>query len=195
IKDNIRSQIKILEVQRLNRRMTINHETTYIPSRTLCIKFAGQQLPSDITLFNAKYTVEPYVPKIRICYLCYRVGHIGKDCKNSKSRCLYCGQEHDKSIDCEHRSLPSRCINCGGEHLATSFDCPVIRNHKEVINLAAYENISHVEAKRIITANNNPASSSITINPRNFPCYFRNFQQLPAVSAQGYSRFFQIQYI
>ncbi|KYN17309.1 hypothetical protein ALC57_10405, partial [Trachymyrmex cornetzi] len=90
IKGHIRSSIKILDIQRLNRRMTINHQVSYIPSRTLCVKFTGQQLPKEIVLFNAKYT-EPYIPKTRICYVCYRVGHIGKDCKNCKPRCLYCG--------------------------------------------------------------------------------------------------------
>lgn len=59
IKDNIRSSARILEVQRLNRLMTINNQVSYIPSRTLCIKFAGQSLPREISLFNAKYIVEP----------------------------------------------------------------------------------------------------------------------------------------
>ncbi|KYN29439.1 hypothetical protein ALC57_01106 [Trachymyrmex cornetzi] len=156
--------------------MTINSQVSYIPSRTLCIKFAGQSLPREISLFNAMYTVEPYVPKARICYVCYRAGHIGKDCKSSKPRCLYCGTDHDRSTDCESRSLPNKCINFGGEHLATLSDCPVIQKHKEIINLAAYENIPHVEAKRIIAANNFNRSS-IYINPHNFPYISNKLQQ------------------
>jgi len=44
------SPFKVIEVKRLNRRMKINGETKYIPSRTVCLKFAGQTLPKYIFL-------------------------------------------------------------------------------------------------------------------------------------------------
>ncbi|KYN27678.1 hypothetical protein ALC57_02215 [Trachymyrmex cornetzi] len=166
IKENIRTNVKIIDIQRLNRRTIINNQPTYTPSRTLCIKFAGQSLPKEIVLFNALYPVEPYIPKVRICYVCYRVGHIGKDCKNTKPRCLYCGLEHGSTVVCANKDLPHTCINCEGEHLATSFDCPVIRKYKEVLNLAAYENIPQVEARKIINANNGYSTKR---DLRNFP--------------------------
>ncbi|EGI68857.1 hypothetical protein G5I_02435 [Acromyrmex echinatior] len=83
IKENIRSPAKILDMQRLNRRMIINNQATYIPSRTLCIKFAGQSLPSEIVLFNALYTIEPYIPKVR---------------------------EHDGADECSSKGLPHSLI-------------------------------------------------------------------------------------
>jgi len=50
IKESISSPIKILELHRLNRRTKLDNETSYVPSRTVCIKFAGQVLPLSIFL-------------------------------------------------------------------------------------------------------------------------------------------------
>ncbi|KYN29342.1 hypothetical protein ALC57_01223 [Trachymyrmex cornetzi] len=95
-----------------------------------------------------------------------KVKLIRLNCKSTKPRCLYCGQEHGSTVVCANKDLPHTCINCEGEHLATSFDCPVIRRYKEVLNLAAYENIPQVEARKIVNANNGyPAKSDL----RNFP--------------------------
>ncbi|KYN06615.1 hypothetical protein ALC62_02433 [Cyphomyrmex costatus] len=169
IKNNIKSSAKILDIQRLNRRVTTEGQTNYLPSRTICVKFAGQYLPDEVSLFNALYSVDPYIPKARICYVCYRVGHIGNDCKSSKPRCLYCGGDHDKLVECENKQQAKKCINCGGDHWATSFVCPMIIRHKEVINLAAQKNIPHVEAKKIIKYNNGGNVSNLAVNHRNYP--------------------------
>ncbi|KYN07830.1 hypothetical protein ALC62_01203 [Cyphomyrmex costatus] len=189
IKDNIKSSFKIIDIQRLNRRTTVDGQAKYSPSRTLCIKFAGQVLPEVISLFHVIYHVEPYVPKIRICYVCYRVGHIGKDCKSSRSRCLYCSGDHDKSFSCaESMAINKKCINCGGDHLATSFDCPTILKYKEVINMSAHKNIPHIEAKRIVSASRGSHSSTSLppVNPRNFPYLAKNYKQDIGLNTNSY---------
>jgi len=43
---------KVIEVKRLNRRLRINGETKYVPSRTICLKFAGQILSKYVYLCN-----------------------------------------------------------------------------------------------------------------------------------------------
>ncbi|KYM96258.1 hypothetical protein ALC62_13074 [Cyphomyrmex costatus] len=145
-------------------------------------------MPNEVALFNALYSVDPYVPKARICYVCYRAGHIGKDCKSTKPRCLYCGGDHDRSFECEGKRQPKKCINCGGEHLATSFDCLVIKQYKEAIKLAAYNNIPNIEARKIVMANRQGNTSNLSTNPRNFP-YLSGSQRHSLDDFASYNRF------
>jgi len=100
-RESISSPIKILELHRLNRRMKIDSEIRYVPSRTVCLKFAGQA-PRFIYFFNCRYSVYPFIPKTRICFSYFRVGHLSKTCK-SRPRCLYCEATHDSSEDCARK--------------------------------------------------------------------------------------------
>ncbi|KYN28483.1 hypothetical protein ALC57_02095 [Trachymyrmex cornetzi] len=112
---------KILDIYRLNRRITTNGKSEYVPSKTLRIKFAGQVLPRDVFLFKTKHEVRPFIPKPRICFTCYTVGHIAKVCKGPP-RCLYCGNNgHVDEDPCPLRGteVDIVCINCKGSHLAS----------------------------------------------------------------------------
>jgi len=159
-------------VRRLNRRIKINGEVKYVPSRTVCLKFAGQLLPKYIFFSRTRHEVYPFIPKVQICFSCFRVGHISKSCK-SKPRCLFCGNDaHDNDDPCAYRNNAPRCINCQGDHLAISHTCPVVSKHKLVLSLAANENIPIVEAKRKIHQTMPTSSSSpsqYNLNFRNFP--------------------------
>jgi len=81
---------KVTEVKRLNRRVRIDGETKYIPSRTVCLKFAGQILPKYVFFCHSRHEVYPFVPKVKICFSYYKVGHISKACKG-KPRIFYGG--------------------------------------------------------------------------------------------------------
>jgi len=159
------SPFKVVEVRRLNRRLRVDGETKYVPSRTVCLKFAGQILPKYVYLCRNRFEVSPFVPKIKICYSCYRVGHISKACKG-KPRCIFCGGDpHGKDNEndvCPERDNPPKCINCQGEHLASSHTCPTVSQHKKVIALSAIENIPFVEARRRLQRD----SSFIPSDPR-----------------------------
>jgi len=106
LKESISSSIKILKLHRLNRRMKINNEIRYVPSRTVCLKFADQSLSRFIYLFNCRYPVYPFIPKTRICFSCFKVGHLNKTCK-SRPRCLYCGENSTRFL----RGLCSKTIS------------------------------------------------------------------------------------
>jgi len=94
------SPFKVVEAKRLNRCMKINGEIKYIPSRTVCLKFAGQILPKYVFICRNRSEVSPYIAKIKICFACYRVGHISKNCRG-KPRCIFCGGDtHDSSSSC-----------------------------------------------------------------------------------------------
>ncbi|KYN13609.1 hypothetical protein ALC57_14200 [Trachymyrmex cornetzi] len=142
--------IKILEIFRFNRRITINNKSEYVPSRIHRIKFAGQVLPRVVFLFKTRHEVRPFIPKSRICFKCYRAGHVAKVCKGSP-RCLYCGNNvHNEEEPCKGAEVDVFCINCKGSHLSTSKECPVVSRQDNIIKLAAIENISIADARRII---------------------------------------------
>jgi len=164
---------KVVAVRRLNRRIRINGETQYVPSRTVCLKFAGQLLPKYIFFCRIRHEVYPFIPKVQICFSCYRIGHISKVCKG-KPRCLFCGGDaHEDRETCPNRDAAPRCINCQGEHLATSHTCPVVSKHKMVLSLAATENIPIIEAKRRVQ------QSTPTLSPSSPSQYSSDFINFP----------------
>lgn len=155
----LESPIKVIEIHRLNRRTKTSDGIKYEPSRTLCFKFAGQVLPQYIYLFRVRHEVCPFVPKAKICYSCFRVGHVSKSCKG-RPRCIYCGEDkHDENITCQNKNKPPRCVNCSGSHLPTSHECPLVINFKRAQALAAATNIPMFEAKRKVMASQGGATA------------------------------------
>ncbi|KYN02593.1 hypothetical protein ALC62_06593 [Cyphomyrmex costatus] len=108
------------------RRSSKDRKSEIVPSRSVCIKFAGQDLPNFVSLFDTKHAVSCYIPEIRTCYNCYRDGHISKACR-SNARCMrYDEAPHPDSNDCSLKDVPPRCINCNKGHLPTSNNCPLV---------------------------------------------------------------------
>jgi len=105
-----------------------------------------------VILFNALFKIDAYIPKARICYVYYRIGYIGRDCKSTKPRCLFCGLTREEDYFCSTEQAHAKCINCEEDHLATSHICPVIIKHKIVLGLTQ-ENIRLVEARKIVASN------------------------------------------
>ncbi|XP_071580042.1 uncharacterized protein [Temnothorax nylanderi] len=96
----IESSVKIISIQRLNRRVKKNGESVFEPSKTILIKFEGQTLPLEISIFKTKLKVEPYIPQIQICFSCFRFGHISSSCR-SRAKCGRCTSEsHANKDDC-----------------------------------------------------------------------------------------------
>jgi len=179
LKECISSPIKILEIHRLNRRLKSGKDIQYVPSRTLCIKFAGQSLPNFIYFHNCRFPVSPFIPKTRICFSCFRVGHLSKTCK-SRPRCLHCGElQHPAAEVCPSKHSSTKYINCGGDHLATSHECPRVLHHKTALSLAATKNISLTEALRLVNSSPPYSSGSPSWDPPDPRFDFTNFPYLP----------------
>lgn len=103
------SPVKIVQVRRLNHRSRIEGQTQYIPSRSICVKFSAQSMPQHIFLFKVKHEVFPYVPSVKVCFSCFKVGHVSRVCRG-KPRCIYCGKDkHPKDVQCELKETPPRC--------------------------------------------------------------------------------------
>ncbi|TGZ51999.1 Uncharacterized protein DBV15_12416 [Temnothorax longispinosus] len=129
----IESSAKIISIQRLNRRIRRNGESMFEPSKTILIKFEGQLLPSEISIFKTKLKVESYIPQVQICFSCFRFRHISSNCR-SKARCGRCTLEpYAKKEDCLRINLPPLCINCKGEHLPTASTCPVYIEQRRIV--------------------------------------------------------------
>lgn len=59
----LESPAKIIEIQRLNRRIRIDNDLKSVPSNSISIKFAGQSMPDFVYLFKLRYEVIPFIPK------------------------------------------------------------------------------------------------------------------------------------
>ncbi|KYQ51274.1 hypothetical protein ALC60_09637 [Trachymyrmex zeteki] len=154
------SQFKILSAKRLNIRTRKDGELITSPSRTVLIKFRGQNLPRAVTFLHVNFPVYPYIPRVLMCFSCLRYGHVNADCK-SKARCARCGnKKHATPDECPRLRLPPHCCNCGGEHLPSSSVCPSYLRHKHIYATAALENILYAEARLKLDAPSLSPSSS-----------------------------------
>lgn len=138
---SLEASAKILSIQRLNRKIKIEGETKFVPSKTILVKFEGQLLPSVVSLFKIRLPVHPFIPRVQLCYNCYRFGHISANCKG-KPRCLRCGDaKYNSNEECPRIQQPPTCCNCSGEHLPTLSICPSYIKQKQINTLVSVENI------------------------------------------------------
>lgn len=172
IKNEIDSPARVLNIRRLNRKITNHSEdgtssSSYVPARSLAISFADQILPKYIFIFSVRYEVTPFIPKTIICSSCFRFGHHATQCR-SKPRCSHCARvDHDLQSPCPHIGSQPTCANCKGKHRSTDIKCPEFQIQKDIQLLAADKNIPLKEAREILTGSRD--NYSPTINVVNFP--------------------------
>ena len=83
-----------------------------------------------------RYPAEIYVPNIRLCTNCFRLGHSKLICR-SKARCMHCGNINHSSNDCQREKIDSpTCINCSGNHLPTDKDCNAKCIEQDILAMA-----------------------------------------------------------
>ena len=61
-----------------------NKKVEKIPSTTIQIKFEGQEVPEFIDLFHMRIRVDPYITQPKVCFSCFRFGHVANQCKNPR---------------------------------------------------------------------------------------------------------------
>jgi len=196
IRESIASPVQVLDIHKLNRRVKIENDIKYLPSRIVCIKFSGQSLPQFVYLCNYRYAVSPFVPKARICFSCFRIGHVSKSCK-SRPRCLLCGEtKHSSPETCSCAQAPQVCINCSGNHLATSHHCPYLVKHTIILSLASTQNIPYSEAKKSINLPPHnttlPQISDLRYDFINYPNTLNSSSTSSPPSFESSNRFFPL---
>lgn len=145
------SKVKLQEAYRLKRK---NKKTnSWVESKTVRITFQGEKLPDHITFYRINIRVRAYIPAVRICFKCGRIGHISKFCDEAKV-CLSCSTTHLKEgKDSKFCINTKTCINCNGNHSSIDSSCPEFQKRKEINKIMATENIPYLEAKRKIEGN------------------------------------------
>ena len=107
-----RSTIK--EVRRLtNRDGTRSH--------AIKMTFFSPQLPTSIKLDYQEFVVRAYVPPVRRCSTCNKLGHLKAQCRSTVPVCPRCGSRGHTPDVCPNKLC---CLNCGGPHSAAYQGCP-----------------------------------------------------------------------
>ena len=105
-----------------------NEKGEKFPSTTVQIKFEGQEIQNFIDLFHMRIKVDPYITQPKLCYSCFRFGHVTNQCKNP--RCRFCGSSpHEKDQVCQQINGPYSCLNCKGSHLVSDKNCRPLKNN------------------------------------------------------------------
>ena len=100
------------------RRLT-NRDGT--PSQAIKITFFSAQLPSSIKLDYQEFVVHAYVPPVRRCTTCSKLGHLKAQCRSTVPVCPRCGSRGHTPDVCPNKRC---CLNCGGPHSAAYQGCP-----------------------------------------------------------------------
>nr|XP_012231351.1 PREDICTED: uncharacterized protein LOC105677355 [Linepithema humile] len=143
-KENLGFQISV--VFRLKRKNKITK--TWKKCQLICITIKDENLPGKIILWRCVTPVHAYIPNVRICYNCGRLGHISKTCKSERV-CLTCGISYlSKEEDFKSCTAAKKCVNCGGNHISSDFSCPALVKRRLINRIMAEENIPFLEARR-----------------------------------------------
>lgn len=167
IRNNIRSDIPITAISRITRRDP-NDKEKFIPTYSVKIAFEGNELPEEIEIFYVKIKIVHYIPRIRHCYNCGKLGHTKMGCK-AANRCIICGKAEGCNSACKETT--KSCILCGGEnHISLeSNKCSKWAKEKQVVEIMTIKKISKSEAIGIYNLNNNNRFAALEHYEGSFP--------------------------
>ncbi|XP_026825473.1 uncharacterized protein LOC105286243 isoform X1 [Ooceraea biroi] len=120
------------------------------------VTIRGTTLKDKITIFENLHImlrVRPYVEPVVQCYNCFMFGRIKAHCKRAV-KCIICGNKAHGV--CNDRL---NCIDCGGEHKSTDRSCPVFQKNKELKVIMAHNNISFIDAEKLVFGGKHDESS------------------------------------
>ena len=127
------------------KRFTKKRNEVIEPTNTYLLTFGTPVLPTNIKVGFYQMKIELFVPNPLRCFKCQRFGHGQTNCKSSEA-CFRCGEEGHNGKDChkEHK-----CRNCKGDHMASSKQCPIWKNEKQIQKIKAEKRITYQEAKKL----------------------------------------------
>lgn len=155
-------KIKIVDATRFNYKTNADGVEKIIPGSTFMLVFAGNLVPQEINLFYTKRDVTPYVNPVTLCYNCLRFGHNKFQCKN-KTKCFYCGDDHDKESCSNKTQTIKKCPNCNGNHEVNNRECDEYKRQKQINQAIADHNISYFEANKLFPKKDDKINESIKV--------------------------------
>ena len=112
--ESLASEPNIREVRRLTHRDGTK-------SQAVRLTFCLAKLPAIFKVDCQEFVVHPYVPPVRRCTKCNRLGHLKAQCRSRVQVCPRCGGQDHCSNSCPNQP---KCINCRGPHSAAFQGCP-----------------------------------------------------------------------
>lgn len=180
LKDAIKSNIEVIEVKRMKRKVIDQNtkDVQYVDRQMIIVTFLGNKIPECIKINMVNFHVEPYVYPVVQCYQCFRFGHTKSQCR-SKAKCNNCAQDNCLSDPCTNEK---RCVHCGSnDHMSTSRQCPAYNKQQCIKKIMSTQNLSFKESEIIV---NNPSYAKITNNNRfSLLANSENFPDLPTSSS------------
>ncbi len=122
---------------------------------TFLLTFNSTTLPKSINVGYLKVKVEVFVPNPLRCYGCQRYGHGQNSCKGQKV-CFRCGMQDHGDDPC---TGPLHCVNCAGSHSSNSKQCPMWTKECAIQKRKVHDNLSYIEAKKLVEAETPPVPS------------------------------------
>ena len=175
----LQSFVPILGVRRLNRKVLSKdavNKAELIPTRTILLTYNSQSLPSDVFIFLVRYNLEVYVPPTKMCFKCFRYGHLQTLCRSKTTLCMKCCRPFHQATDaCSNRDKQATCINYQGSHLPNDKACPELLFQKKVHSYAAMRNTSLYEACIVLRRSDPPSHvlrSNFDVSSRPLPALY-----------------------
>jgi len=119
------------------------------PTNTFILTFNTPTAPPHINIGYLRVKVNTYVPNPLRCFNCQKFGHGNKFCR-SETVCCRCSGKHTE----EGWENAVKCTNCSRPHMASSKECPVWLQGKEVQKVKAEGNLSFPQARQIVVQRN-----------------------------------------
>lgn len=147
LQENIISPAKVINIQRMHRKIVKDNKSVLVPKQSMIITFEGNVLPNEIIINSVVFPVEFFFGRVTQCYHCLKYGHISKQCRSSNSPlCINCGQSKIENHECFERD--TYCIHCKTkDHRSNSKNCPVFEKQKKIKKIMVEHNSTFNEAK------------------------------------------------
>lgn len=182
---------KLLKVERLNRKVMIDSNATYVPSTSVKLMFDGQDMPTHVFLWYTRLKCEPFIQNPVQCFTCYKFGHITKYCSTKTSLCRKCFQIESKDHTCDLINL--KCLNCHGAHNVNSKNCPELERQKNIKLLMSTRNMCFPEAAELVPSSKRSyaiqTKNSFSALNTDVPAGVSDFPELKRKTPQGRREF------
>lgn len=74
--------LKAVDVYRFRRRVVIDNKSELVETQSICLTVRNKDLPAYVFFLRARIGIDPFIPAIRQCWKCGKVGHSTKFCKD-----------------------------------------------------------------------------------------------------------------